>query len=64
MEEGFVLDRGHYNAAQNVAQWIEGAPQRGFFGLKISGHKARAIRTWRCTRCGYLESYAPAGGES
>ena len=63
MEEGFVLDRGHGNA-KNVAQWIEGAPQRAWYGLKTKGHETHAIRTWRCTRCGYLESYAPETTES
>ena len=61
MEEGFVLDRGHANA-KNPSEWIEGAPERSFWlGIRMKGRERHVIRTWRCTRCGYLESYAPEG---
>jgi len=57
MEEGYLLDRGDHNR-KNAAEWIEGPPERGWFGLKTRGHETHRISTWRCTRCGYLESYA------
>lgn len=58
MSEGFVLDRGHANAA-SLQKWVEGEPERSIWtGLKTKGRDAYAVSTWRCDRCGYLESYA------
>ena len=40
--------------------WIEGAPEKSFWiGIKTRGRRKLKIETWRCGRCGYLESYAP-----
>ena len=58
MEEGFLLDRGHGNSA-NVESWIEGEPQRAWYGLKTRGKTRFAVETYRCARCGLLKSYAP-----
>ena len=58
MEEGFVADEG-YNK-RYVAHWVAGKPQFGFFGgAKTWGKEQRPVRTFCCTKCGYLESYAP-----
>jgi predicted nucleic-acid-binding Zn-ribbon protein len=58
MSEGFMLDRGESNS-RNVQKWIEGEPERSFWlGLQTKGREAFEITTWRCDRCGYLESYA------
>jgi hypothetical protein len=58
MEEGFVLGLPG-RAALAVSTWIEGPPKREtFFGLNIRGRKRIRIRTFRCSGCGYLESYA------
>ena len=57
MEEGFVVDRGEGNA-KNIPEWVEGEPQRAWYGLKTKGRDVRPVRTFRCTKCGYLESYA------
>ena len=58
MEEGFILDRGHFNAAA-VSEWIEGAPESSFWtGLKTGGREKFQVMTYRCADCGYLESYA------
>ena len=57
MEEGYVLDRGD-GGSKKVAEWVEGQPQRAWYGLKTKGHDVRPVRTFRCTKCGYLESYA------
>ena len=57
MQEGFVPDQS--GAHQGVPIWIAGAPQTGFLGgAKIEGKEAHAIRTYRCVKCGFLESYA------
>jgi hypothetical protein len=56
MEMGFILDRANNGA--NQARWIAGKPERGFFGLKMGGKRWAEIQTYRCTACGFLESYA------
>lgn len=57
MEEGFVIDHGDYGS-QSVAKWQGGAPRKSFWtGIK-EGDPQVDIATFRCTRCGYLESYA------
>jgi hypothetical protein len=58
MEQGFVMDRGHYSTP-NEQQWIEGDPVKSFWhGLQTKGREKLPVRTFRCERCGYLESYA------
>jgi len=58
MVVGFVVDKGHHNMPSGP-EWCEGQPVRSFwFGLKTKGRESRAVRTFRCTGCGYLESYA------
>ena len=58
MFEGFILDRGDHNS-KNLQKWIEGQPQKSFWlGIHTKGRDAFAVSTWRCDRCGYLESYA------
>jgi hypothetical protein len=57
MEEGFILDRGH--GYMYVTSWVAGLPEKSFWvGLKIKGRTEIPISTFRCTGCGYLESYA------
>ena len=59
MESGFVLDLAHGAVAQS--SWVEGAPVPSLWtGLKIKGHQRLPVTTFRCTKCGYLESYAPS----
>jgi len=58
MSEGFVLDRGDHNSS-NLQKWVEGEPVRSFWtGLQTKGRDKFEVTTWRCDRCGYLESYA------
>jgi uncharacterized Fe-S cluster-containing MiaB family protein len=58
MSEGFVLDHGDANAASQQ-KWVEGAPERSFWlGLRTKGRDKFRVRTYRCDKCGYLESYA------
>jgi hypothetical protein len=60
MEEGFVIDQTHGGKVQS--EWAEGEPVSSFWygGLKLKGRERHPIITFRCERCGYLESYAPA----
>jgi hypothetical protein len=58
MEEGFVLDHGHYNSKM-VDTWVEGEPVQSFWsGIKTSDRRQYQVRTFRCVECGYLENYA------
>jgi len=60
MEPGFVVDRGHNHRA-STQKWVEGEPERSFWtGLKTRGREAFEVETYRCERCGWLESYAVA----
>ena len=57
MEEGFVVD--HTYGASVPSNWVEGEPVKSFWqGTKLSGKKQYRVETYRCVRCGYLESYA------
>lgn len=58
MEPGFIVDRGHHSQP-NDQRWVEGAAERSFWrGLKTEGREVFAVTTFRCEKCGYLESYA------
>lgn len=57
MAEGFIVDHTHGGAS--VSAWVEGEPRKSFWtGLKLAGTTPIDIRSWRCRRCGFLESYA------
>ncbi len=56
MEEGFVLDRGHGDAAADVATWVSGAPESNWVGhIKTKGHEQLRLTTYLCRKCGYVE---------
>jgi predicted nucleic-acid-binding Zn-ribbon protein len=56
LQEGFILDMSY--AARWVSSWVAGKPEKSYAGIKISGKEQHSIQTFRCTKCGYLESYA------
>ena len=57
MTEGFIADTTY--GGHGVSRWYDGAPQKSFWlGVKLGGKTAHAIETYRCKRCGLLESYA------
>ena len=57
LEEGFILDNAH--SARLQSEWIEGVPERSrWTGLKLKGKERIPVVTFRCLRCGYLESFA------
>lgn len=61
MEQGFLLELRDGNQ-KVVTDWIEGTPEKGWFGLaKIRGKRRLEVQTYRCQRCAYLESYAAEG---
>ncbi len=59
MEEGCTLGRAEFPAYAYVTVWTSGVPKRGKNGLvDIDGKNVIETRTFRCSWCGYLESYA------
>jgi hypothetical protein len=59
MTEGFIIDGAHGNGGRAVGSWLEGPPVKStWVGIKLGGKTPIEIKTWRCTSCGYLESYA------
>ncbi|MFA6046383.1 MAG: hypothetical protein WC718_15470 [Phycisphaerales bacterium] len=65
MEAGFIIDRGDADRS-TASRWAPGLPVVGsFLGFKtvhVTWNQTRAalhIVTFRCSTCGYLESYAP-----
>ena len=58
LRAGYTMDRGDYNMPA-VARWVAGAPEPSFWsGLKLKERDVFPVTTYRCERCGYLESYA------
>jgi hypothetical protein len=58
MEQGFVADKAHYSVPE-VQNWVEGVPERSFWsGIRLKGKEVLPVMTYRCEKCGYLESYA------
>ncbi len=65
MEEGFLPEYAHPTLL--VTRWYPGAPREAevrVLGMKVGEwldvhqDKMRLVSTYRCTGCGYLESYA------
>ena len=57
MVDGYVVDQGY--GTVSVSNWREGEPQKSIWsGLKLRKTTPLEITTWRCRKCGYLESYA------
>lgn len=57
MVEGFVVDKT--DAGARVSSWVEGEPVKSMWtGVRLTGRASHRIRSWRCRRCGFLESYA------
>jgi hypothetical protein len=57
MEEGCLVDE--YTRAPRQVRWVQGPVEVGWFGLiKKGGKEKRPTWTYRCTSCGFLESYA------
>jgi hypothetical protein len=58
LREGFVADKGHHGMP-DVQKWVDGPPEKSFWvGIKMRGRQVLPVMTYRCERCGMLESYA------
>lgn len=62
METGFVADRWEYGFTEQ--RWSPGKPTKGWAGIKMKKKPLIPVRTLRCPKCGYLESYALSEGVS
>ena len=63
MVQGFIADyKG--DDRRRVSEWVEGAPGKpswfGWFGTGVPAprEKCLPVGTFRCSVCGFLESYA------
>jgi len=57
-QEGFVMDRAHGGGVV-VSRWVAGIPVSSIWtGTKVGDKQQYPIQSFRCSRCGYLESYA------
>ena len=57
MRAGFVPD--HSDGRVLEGRWFEGRFETRWFGLRLRSKKPSVpVTTYRCTSCGYLESYA------
>jgi hypothetical protein len=57
MEIGFTLDVGHGSFLPSI--WVQGFPEGSFWTItKIGGKTKLRVDSYRCTHCGFLESYA------
>ena len=54
MERGFIID--HTDGLTQISAWISGAPEVSQFG-ELKQDNGDLIVTFRCTKCGYVESY-------
>ncbi len=58
MEQGFVVDNAH-GGARLVSHWVEGPPEKAFWTRTKAPSAAQIpIGTFRCSSCGFLESWA------
>ena len=56
MEKGFVQEVTH--GAIVPPEWIEGNIERSFWtAVNTKGRARHKVITYRCTACGFLESY-------
>ena len=57
MELGYVPDMKEGGFSQQ--NWHPGQPKKSFWtGLKMNRDQLVPVTTFRCPKCGYLESYA------
>lgn len=64
MTRGFLLD-GSQGERLGVTRWVEGEPEKSFWlGLKTGDRTVIEVTTYRCPKCGRLESFAQPGEAS
>ena len=57
MAQGFLFEID--GQLRKVDTWVEGAPQKAWiWSVKIPADKCVPVGTFRCSACGFLESFA------
>jgi len=57
MTQGFIVDKSG-GFTREASEWVEGAPEKSFFGVSAPAARRIPVSTHRCSECGFLESYA------
>jgi hypothetical protein len=58
MVQGFIFDF-HAGGKRLVSNWVEGAPEKSWWHVtKSPEEKCIPVGVFRCSACGFLESYA------
>ena len=57
METGFIMDYVAEAVARRQSLWVPGEPQTNWLGI-VKDASALPVTTYRCTDCGWLDSYA------
>ena len=58
MVQGFIFDRAD-GGQRRVINWVDGAPDKAFWTVtRVPEEKCVPVGTFRCSTCGFLESYA------
>lgn len=58
MLQGFTVDWAQ-GGQRRVTSWVEGTPEKSFWhGTSAPDDKGIPVGTFRCSGCGFLESYA------
>ena len=56
MVQGFMFES---EGPKRMDTWVEGVPEKSFWGrAKAPVEKCISVGTFRCSVCGFLESYA------
>ena len=58
MNPGFLLPYSKYDQS-HATHWVEGVPQKSMWtGISVRKKVVIPVVTFRCSSCGFLESYA------
>jgi hypothetical protein len=58
MVQGFTVDWAQ-GGQRRVTSWVEGTPEKSFWhGTSVAEETCVPVGTFRCSDCGFLESYA------
>ncbi len=56
MVQGFMFES---EGPKRMDTWVEGVPEKSFWGIwNVRAEKCISVGTFRCSVCGFLESYA------
>ena len=56
MDAGFLAD--HSQGAYSLPTFVLGPVRKKWWGIKLKGQPKFHVVTYRCSRCGFLESHA------